>query len=123
MLPSASILLIENQSNGIEKLQYLSALKQIFIIAAGALTTLGNANGAAILAQTNQLSNQEFAYQDSIDPIWTNFGNALVALGQNTYGNNILTYLNQSGRQQILWIDQIAPLISDIQKGLAALGQ
>ena len=123
MLPSAQILAKLNQGGGIQHLEYLSTIKPIFIIGAGALTTLGNANGASILALTNQLPNTTFVYEDAVDPIWADFGNALVTLGQTTYGNNILNYLKQSGRQQINWKDQLIPLIQDIVKGLAALGQ
>src|ERR1035437_3971964 len=96
MIPSVTILGYINKLNGVQKLQYLSVLKQIFITASGALTTLGNANGAAILALTNQLSNEEFGYQDKIDPIWTLFAAALLTLGQNAHAAVISNY--QIGR-------------------------
>ena len=126
MLPSQTILGYINQSNGVQHLQYLSFLKQIFITAAAGITAHGaggGAYGAIILGQTNQLSNEEFGYQGSLDPIWNNFALALALDGQAAKALVISNYLLKTGRQQIVWTVDIQPLVLAIQEALAALGQ
>jgi hypothetical protein len=123
MSASANILNILNTRIGTQHIDYLSGLKKIFVQTAAALTALGRAEGATVLAQTNALSNQEFAYGDEIKAIWTNIGNALNALGQTTYGGQLITYTRTSPVSNVLWGDQTSALILAIQQGLAALGQ
>lgn len=123
MLPSASILNTLNTQIGTQHIQYKNFFKGIFVQVATALTALGNANGAAILALVNGLSNDQEAWQTDVKAMFIDAGNGLVALGQTTAGNTILNYFKQNPTQNLVWGDQVQSLIVTIQKALAALGK